>query len=132
VKRIGFVGLGLMGGAMARNLLAAGYEVIGYELEPQKVQAIVDAGGMTAAPDPIPREVDAIMLSLPSSQVVDEVVRTSMQVAETRRKGLILVDASTADPERSSALVQALRAGGIEMLDPTAPLLSRPSKQVRP
>ena len=119
MKRIGFIGLGLMGGAMAKNLLAAGFEVMGYDIEPQKVQAIVDAGGTTAAPDQIPRQVDAIMLSLPSSQIVNDVVRNSMRIADTARKGLIVVDASTADPALSAALAEELRVKGIEMLDAT-------------
>jgi 3-hydroxyisobutyrate dehydrogenase-like beta-hydroxyacid dehydrogenase len=119
MKRIGFVGLGLMGGAMAKNLLAAGYEVVGYDVEPAKVQAIVDAGGTTAPPHRMPHEVEAIMLSLPSSQIVNDVVRNTMQIADTGREGLIIVDASTADPELSSALARDLRAKGIEMLDAT-------------
>ncbi|MGZ8197327.1 MAG: NAD(P)-dependent oxidoreductase [Burkholderiales bacterium] len=119
MKRIGFIGLGLMGGAMAKNLVAAGYEVLGYDIDPQKVQALVAAGGSTALPHEMPRQVDAIMLSLPSSQIVCDVVSNSMQIAETGRKGLVFVDASTADPELSVQLAQELRAKGMEMLDAT-------------
>jgi 3-hydroxyisobutyrate dehydrogenase-like beta-hydroxyacid dehydrogenase len=119
MKRIGFIGLGLMGGAMAKNLLAAGYEVVGYDVDPAKAQAIVDAGGRTAPPDRIAHDVDAIMLSLPSSRIVDDVVRSGIRIGERRREGLVIVDASTADPELSSALARDLRAQGIEMLDAT-------------
>jgi len=44
-KRIGFVGLGLMGSAMARNLIAAGFPLFGYDVDGNKVEAIVKAGG---------------------------------------------------------------------------------------
>ena len=54
MKTIGFVGLGLMGGAMSRNLLAAGFGVVGYDIDPKKVDALVSAGGKTMAPEQIP------------------------------------------------------------------------------
>lgn len=117
--RIGFFGLGLMGGAMTRNLLAAGYKVIGHDIDEGKVAAFVRAGGETMAPAEIPAHVDAIMLSLPSSAIVDDVVRNTLKLTESGRKGLIVVDASTADPQVSLALAADLRARGIAMLDST-------------
>lgn len=65
-KRIGFVGLGLMGNAMARNLLSAGYPLIGYDIDRAKVSAIVEEGGKAIdMPEQMPSLVDVIILSLP-------------------------------------------------------------------
>jgi len=119
-KRIGFVGLGLMGSGMARNLIQAGFPLVGYDIDPTKVEAIVREGGEGAKrPEEIPSQVDVIITSLPNSQVVDEVVRNSLRLFEGARKGLILIDTTTADPFMSEELARELRAVGIEMLDAT-------------
>jgi 3-hydroxyisobutyrate dehydrogenase-like beta-hydroxyacid dehydrogenase len=83
--RIGLIGLGLMGGAMARNLLLAGYSVIGHDIDPKKVEGIVKAGGKTLPPGQIPENVDAIMLSLPSSAIVDDVVKNTLKLTSSDR-----------------------------------------------
>jgi 2-hydroxy-3-oxopropionate reductase len=119
-QRIGIVGVGLMGGWLARHLLAAGYPVIAHDLDAAKVDAVVAAGGKKAAsPDQIAAQVDIIILSLPNSHIVNDVVRNSLKLFETGRKGLILLDASTADPMMSKALAAELAAQGIEMADCT-------------
>jgi 2-hydroxy-3-oxopropionate reductase len=119
-NRVGFVGLGLMGHGMAKNLLSAGFHLIGYDLDPTKVDAIVKLGGSrTEAPEEIPPQVDVIILSLPDSPMVNEVVHRSLKLYQTGRPGLTLIDTTTADPVLSEALASQLREGGIEMLDAT-------------
>ena len=118
--RVGIVGVGLMGGWLARHLLAAGYSVIAHDLDPAKVDTLVEAGAKKAAsPDQIAAQVDVIILSLPNSKIVDDVVRNSLKLFETGRKGLILLDASTADQMQSKALAAELEAKGVEMADCT-------------
>ena len=119
-KRIGFVGLGLMGSGMARNLIAAGFPLVGHDVEGSKVEAIVKAGGRKVeSPEQIPAQVDVIILSLPNSHVVNGVVTDSLRLFETGRRGLILIDTTTADPILSEGLAERLREKGIEMLDVT-------------
>ena len=119
-KSIGFVGLGLMGSGMARNLIAAGFSLIGYDIDHARMEAFAGEGGQRAlAPEEIPRRVDVIILSLPNSHVVNEIVRNSLRLFETVRRGLILIDTTTADPILSEALASELREKGIEMLDAT-------------
>lgn len=119
-QRIGFIGVGLMGYSMARHLLSDGFSVVVHDIDPARVQAIVMEGGKKAsAPDRIASQVDVIMLSLPSSAVVNEVVSDSLKLFETGRKGLIVIDATTADPRMSEELAAQLRQKGIEMLDAT-------------
>jgi 2-hydroxy-3-oxopropionate reductase len=118
--RIGFVGVGLMGSSLAKHLLSAGFPVVVHDIDPVKVDAIVKQGGTKAgSPDQIAAQVDVIMLSLPSSPVVNEVVTNSLKLFETGRKGLIVIDATTADPTLSTELAAQLRQKGIEMLDAT-------------
>lgn len=119
-KRIGFVGVGLMGSSLGKHLLAAGFPVIVHDIDPAKVEEIVKAGGKKASsPDRIAAEVDVIIMSLPSSPVVNDVVNNSLKLFETGRKGLIVIDATTADPVLSQELAARLRHKGIEMLDAT-------------
>jgi len=118
--RIGFVGVGLMGSSLAKHLLSAGFPVVVHDIDPLKVEAIVKQGGKKAgSPDQIAPQVDVIMLSLPSSPIVNEVVTNSLKLFETGRKGLIVIDATTADPALSTELAAQLRQKGIEMLDAT-------------
>jgi 3-hydroxyisobutyrate dehydrogenase-like beta-hydroxyacid dehydrogenase len=119
-KRIGFVGLGLMGSGMAGNLLAAGYPVTGYDVDRGRMDAFVGKGGRKAAtPADILPGVDAIILSLPNSSVVNAVVADSLKLFATGRAGLVLIDTTTADPVMSAELASRLRVSGIEMLDAT-------------
>lgn len=124
--RIGFVGLGLMGGGMVRNLLAAGFPVTGHDLDESKVEALADKGMLRAGdPASLAAGVDVIMLSLPNSPVVDAVVEKALRLFETPRRGLILIDTTTADPILSQALAERLRPVGVEMLDATISGTSR-------
>jgi 2-hydroxy-3-oxopropionate reductase len=120
MKRIGFVGLGLMGSGMTKNLISAGYSVIGYDLQASKMDDLVKKGGQKVdSPDKIPALVDVIILSLPNSHVVNEVVTGALRLLETGPTGMILIDTTTADPILSEDLATQLRVKGIEMLDAT-------------
>ena len=119
-KRIGFVGLGLMGSGMTGNLLRAGFPVVGYDIDESKMDTLVRKGGQkTDSPDGIPPRVDVIILSLPNSHVVNEVVKHSLKLFEKPRQGLILIDATTADPLMSEELASQLGNKGVDMLDAT-------------
>ena len=118
--RIGFVGLGLMGGGMTNNLLSAGFPLSVYDIDQEKVDAVSAAGAERAkSPSDLGQAVDVIILSLPNSHIVDEVVINDLMLLDTGRKGLILIDTTTADPIMSETLANRLRDKGIEMLDAT-------------
>ncbi|OGA37471.1 MAG: hypothetical protein A3G24_08870 [Betaproteobacteria bacterium RIFCSPLOWO2_12_FULL_62_13] len=119
-QRIAFIGVGLMGHSMAKHLLSGGFSVVVHDIDPARVEAMVKEGAEKAAsPDQIAPQVDVIMLSLPSSSIVNEVARDSLRLLETGRSGLIVIDATTADPKMSEELAAQLRQKGIEMLDAT-------------
>jgi 3-hydroxyisobutyrate dehydrogenase-like beta-hydroxyacid dehydrogenase len=119
-KKIAVVGVGLMGSSLARHLLAAGFAVTVHDMDPAKVEAIVKEGGKKAgSPGQIASQVDVVMLSLPNSHVVNEVVTDTLRLFETGSKGLVVIDTSTPDPEMSAELAAQLRQKGIEMLDAT-------------
>src|SRR6185503_7902668 len=116
--RIAVVGVGLMGSSLARHLLSAGFPVTVHDVDAAKVDALVKLGAKKAvAADRIATEADVIMLSLPNSHIVNDVLTNSLKLLESGRKGLIVVDASTPDPDMSVAMAGRLRERGIEMLD---------------
>ncbi len=117
---IGFVGLGLMGSAMVRNLLSAGYGVTGFDIEPVKMDEAAALGAQTVKdPALLPPLVDILILSLPNSRVVDEVVHSSLKLFEAGRQGQTLIDTTTADPLMSEQLATRLKEKGLQMLDAT-------------
>ncbi len=117
---IGFVGLGLMGSGMARNLLQTGFHVTGYDLDPKKIAAFAAYGGkISDDPGSMAAHVDVIILSLPNSNVVNDVVEKTLRLRETNRENLILIDTTTADPGMSKSLAEQLQETGTTMLDAT-------------
>lgn len=118
-QRIGLIGVGLMGSVMARNLISGGFSVIVHDIDGAKVEEIVKAGGKkVSSPDQIASQVDVIIMSLPTAKDVNDAVK-ALKLLETGRKGLVVLDASTIEPEASAELVAQLREKGIEMLDST-------------
>jgi len=117
--RIAVIGVGLMGTSLAKHLMTAGFPVVVHDVDRVKVDALVKLGASRAgAPDQIAREVDVVMMSLPNSHIVNEVVN-QLGLFETGRKELIVIDTSTPDPDMSAALAARLQEHGIAMLDGT-------------
>jgi 3-hydroxyisobutyrate dehydrogenase-like beta-hydroxyacid dehydrogenase len=128
-ETIAFIGLGLMGSAMTKNLLAAGYVVRGYDIKLERMREFADRGGHPAAsPAEAAETADVVMTSLMTAEIVAGVVKGPRGVLEAMGPGGILVDTSTVHPDAAASLATELRARGIEMLDAT---LSGSSTQAR-
>jgi 2-hydroxy-3-oxopropionate reductase len=120
VRQIGFIGLGMMGSALTANLLAAGFRVRGYDVDPDRMGNFVAAGGTSAAsPAETAEGADVVMTSLMSSDIVRTVVMGERGAAESMRPDSVLMDLSTVHPSASIALAQELRERGMWMLDAT-------------
>jgi len=115
---IGFVGLGTMGGPMARNVLKGGYPMTAYDISPTAVGALVQAGVKAAA---CPREVgaasDVVITMLPDAPEVEQAVLGADGVIESMRKGSVLIDMSTIDPQTTQRIGAVLAERGVRMLD---------------
>ncbi|MFG1927201.1 NAD(P)-dependent oxidoreductase [Cryptosporangium sp. NPDC048952] len=111
--RIGFVGLGNMGGRMSARITGAGSPVLGFDVLPDNVTA---AGATPAASiEEVTDGSDIVLLSLPDSRAVEDVVLTG--VLPRARSGQIVVDLSTASPESTTRLHELLGARGAAYLD---------------
>src|SRR6266516_3260491 len=113
--RIGFVGLGNMGGRMSACIVRAGQEVLGYDVRAE----YIDAAGATAAGSPgeVTDGSDIVLLSLPDSPIIESVVLGDGGVLAHARDGQIVVDLSTAAPDSTTRIHERLAAKGTAYLD---------------
>ncbi|MEE9274186.1 MAG: NAD(P)-dependent oxidoreductase [bacterium] len=117
-ERVGMVGLGFMGQAMSSNLLKAGFEIQGFDIDGGRVEEFREQGGIpVSSPEAAARGVSWLLTSLPTSEVVREAVLGPEGIAEGAVEGLILADTTTARPEDSAALAAECATRGIRFLD---------------
>jgi 2-hydroxy-3-oxopropionate reductase len=115
---VAFIGLGIMGGPMAANLVKAGFEVTGYNRSPEKVAALVDAGGRGA--DSVAeavRDADVIITMVPDSPDVEAVTGGDDGVFASAKAGALYVDMSTIRPDVAVRVAEAGRQAGLRVLD---------------
>ncbi|SDE46418.1 2-hydroxy-3-oxopropionate reductase [Sporomusa acidovorans] len=116
--KIGFIGLGIMGKPMSKNLLKAGYELVVMDRNQKAVDEVVAAGAQAAAtPKAVAQQADIVITMLPNSPHVKEVVLGENGIIEGAHKGLIVADMSSIAPLVSRELAQKLAEKGVEMLD---------------
>ena len=116
--RIGFIGLGVMGGRMAATLARAGHPLAVHDIEPTKVGALT-ADGLTACTSPkqVAERSEIVFSSLPLPATVRSVFLGADGVLEGARPGMVLVDTSTVDPETTRVVSAAAAARGVHHLD---------------
>jgi len=118
MKTIGFIGLGIMGKPMARNLLKAGYALVVYDLVPAAVQELVAAGARAGtSPKDVAMRSEVIITMLPNSPHVKTAVLGQDGVIEGLQPGAMVVDMSSIAPSASQELAAALGKKGVPMLD---------------
>ena len=112
---VAFIGLGIMGGPMAANLVKAGFDVVGYNRSPEKVKELVEKGGRGA--DDVAsavREADVVITMVPDSPDVEAV---SGEVFAGAREGTLYIDMSTIRPDVAVRVAEAGREAGVRVLD---------------
>jgi 2-hydroxy-3-oxopropionate reductase len=113
--RVGFIGLGVMGGHMARHL-SDKYATTVYDVDAGKV-AKQKGGEKARSIQQVGENADLILLSLPSSEIVREVICGTEGLIHVLEKGNAVIDTSTTEPTVSRAMAQALIEKGIDFLD---------------
>lgn len=116
--RIGFVGLGIMGKPMAKNLLAAGYELVVNDIVADPVEELVNAGASKAStPREVAEQSNYVITMLPNSPEVEEVVLGKDGVLEGVQKGATVIDMSSIAPLVSKKVGAEIQGKGAEFLD---------------
>ncbi|MFY9712753.1 MAG: 2-hydroxy-3-oxopropionate reductase [Microbacterium sp.] len=118
MSSIAVIGLGIMGLPMARNLLAAGHSVTGYNLTQDRIDALVAAGGRGAGSiaDAV-ADADIIITMVPDSPDVAAAVRGEDGVFANARQGALWIDASSIRPDVAKELAEEAIAGGLHAVD---------------
>jgi 2-hydroxy-3-oxopropionate reductase len=115
---IGFIGLGIMGRPMAKNLIKAGYSLVVHSRSRGPVDDVVKAGARAAgSPKDVAAQSDVVITMLPNSPDVETVALGKDGIIESAKKGLIFVDMSTISPIVTQKIGKALAAKGVAVLD---------------
>lgn len=114
---IGFVGLGIMGRPMARNLCAAGFTVYASDIDPNAQAAAAAFGAKLADYEQIGRACQAIILSLPNGEIVEQVLFSENGLADDLQSGTVVADTSSITPEQSRRFAERLAGIGVRYLD---------------
>lgn len=117
MKKIGFIGLGIMGKPMAKNLLAKGVELYAYDLNKAAVDEIVKAGGHASTPREIGEICDVIFTILPNGPIVQESLFGENGVTTNLKKGAVVCDMSSVTPIESKFCYEKLKELGAGFLD---------------
>lgn len=116
--KIGFIGLGIMGKPMAKNLLKAGHEILAYDIVKASMDEMAAAGAQLAeSSQDIAAQTELIILMLPNSPHVKEVVMGENGLIKTIRPNSVVIDMSSIAPAASQEVALALAGKSCEMLD---------------
>ena len=117
-KKIGFIGLGIMGKPMSKNLLKAGYELVVYDINQSAVQELKEAGADSAvSAKEVAQQCETIVTMVPNSPQVKEVVAGTGGILEGAKAGTLIIDCSSIAPLASQEVEKACRAKGVRMID---------------
>lgn len=117
-RNVGFIGLGIMGKPMSLNLIKAGHSLTVFDINPEAVNGLVEAGASAAAsPKEIAEKSDVIITMLPASKQVKEVVLGENGILAGAKEGAVIIDMSSITPEVSRELAAAAAKKGVGMLD---------------
>jgi len=118
VENVGFVGLGIMGAAMARNLLGAGHRLVVHNRTRAKAEALAEHGAEVAdSPAEVAARCGVVITMLPGPPEVREVIAGEGGLLGVVREGSLIVDMSTSSPALARKLHRAARGKGVGSLD---------------
>lgn len=128
-EKIGSIGLGLVGSALAERFTLAGFNVIGHDIDQSRFEVLKEISIESAnSPCEVAESVQRIVLSLPNSDVVEEVVEGTNGIIYGADSDTLIIDTTTGDPVRTEKLAKRLRSRGIAYIDAT---IAGSSQQVR-
>lgn len=116
--RVGYIGLGLMGKSMARNILRAGFPLVVHNRSRAAVDELVSEGAKAASnPADVAAQVDLVFTNLPDSPDVEEVVLGDNGIVDGASSGLVFIDNSTIKPATARHIAVVLAEKGVSSLD---------------
>lgn len=118
MKKIGFIGIGVMGGPMALNLMRAGYELTVYSRTRAKCEAVLSAGARWAdSPAACAEGQDAVLTMVGFPKDVEQVYFGQSGIFASVRPGMLLIDLTTTSPKLSKRIFEEAKKRGADALD---------------
>jgi 3-hydroxyisobutyrate dehydrogenase-like beta-hydroxyacid dehydrogenase len=119
VAKLGFLGLGIMGGPMARHLVMGGHNVAAWSHNQNKAKQLADSAGalFCATPTEVAQNSECAFLCVGNTAMSREVILGERGLVKGAKKGFVIADCSTVSPTESSRIAQELEALGMEFLD---------------
>jgi len=118
MEKIGFIGLGIMGKPMSKNLLEAGYKLVVYDIVPAPVEELKQAGAeVGSSPSDVASKTNIIITMLPNSPHVKQAVLGKNGIIEGAKKGALVIDMSSIAPLAAREVGAELAKKGVRMLD---------------
>ena len=118
MERIGFIGLGIMGGGMAHNLLKKGHDVIVWNRSPARMEPLIEAGAAEAtSPADVAQQATIVMICVSDTPDVEAVVEGSEGILAGLRPGTLVIDHSTISPAVTVRLSELVKAAGGSWMD---------------
>jgi 3-hydroxyisobutyrate dehydrogenase-like beta-hydroxyacid dehydrogenase len=115
---VGLIGIGLLGQALAQRLLGAGFQVVGFDLDPAKTARLAELGGRPASSvAELAKRCDPILLAVFTTDQVEQVIERELLAALGEGSGKVVLCASTCDPDRIAALGERAGARGLRFLE---------------
>ncbi len=117
-KKIGFIGLGVMGTSMAKNLMKSGHQLFVYNRNANKAEALAKEGAIVClTPEEMAKHVDCICLCVTNGQVVKDLLFSEQGVCKSLVKPKFIIDFSTISPEEATDIAKSLKEEGILFYD---------------
>lgn len=117
MKKVGFIGLGIMGAPMALNLLKAGTDLMVFDVNEAAVKRLAKEGAAAATKAEIAKECEIIFLILPNGSVVSDVLFGEAGLAAGLKEGTVVCDMSSVTPVESQECFEHLKAQGVSFVD---------------
>ncbi|MGH9934035.1 MAG: NAD(P)-dependent oxidoreductase, partial [Nitrososphaerales archaeon] len=116
--RVGLIGTGMMGKAIATRLLKSGYKITVYNRTKEKAESLKALGALVAdTPMQVAKNSDLVMTVVKDAPAVEQIAFGEKGIIHARHDGLVLADVSTINPVSSRAIAKRLEENGITMLD---------------
>ncbi|MGE3913706.1 MAG: NAD(P)-dependent oxidoreductase, partial [Chloroflexota bacterium] len=133
IRRVGFIGMGVMGSGMAKNAAEAGFELTVYDANPAAVQALEEYGAKAAAsPGAVAAASEVVVTVLPATPQVEDVYLGANGIAANLPPGSITIDCSTISPVTVRKVAAAIAAGGSQHLDAGMTACNQPPRRPEP
>ncbi len=117
-RRVGFIGLGIMGKPMAKNLIKAGFPLVVFSRSKRPVEELVKEGAVSGdSPREVAERSEVLITMLPDSPEVKEVILGRDGIMHGSKRGSVVIDMSSINPLITQEIAKILKEGGVEMLD---------------